>query len=93
MYNGVRVVYDPFKNRINREKHGIDFSEIELVFVDPMAWTAEDRAHTEPRWQTIGMDGRGRVLVVAYTWRAGLIRVISARRASPGERKRYEENA
>jgi len=31
------------------------------------------------------------VLVVAYTWRAGVIRIISARRASPGERQRYEE--
>ncbi|MGH8172206.1 MAG: BrnT family toxin [Rhodanobacteraceae bacterium] len=79
------------KNRINREKHGIDFSEIETVFVDPWAWTAEDRIHEEPRWQTIGMDGRERVLVVAYTWRAGVIRIISARRASPGERQRYEE--
>jgi len=91
MYNRPRIEYDPFKNRLNREKHGIDFSDVDGVFDDPTAWTAEDCAHAEQRWKTIGMDNRGRVVVVAYTWRGAVIRLISARRASIGERSRYEE--
>ena len=91
MYNRPRIEYDPFKNRLNREKHGIAFSELETVFVDERAITIEDTGHAEQRWLTLGSDAAGRVLVVAYTWRGQMIRIISARRASCAERRRYEE--
>ena len=91
MYNRPRIEFDPLKNRINREKHGVDFSDIENVFTDPLALTVEDRGHAEQRWITLGMDALGRLLVVVYTWRSHVIRVVSARRASGGERLRYEE--
>lgn len=91
MYNKNRIEYDALKNRINREKHGVVFSDVENVFTDPLALTTEDRENTEQRWITLGMDGLGRIVVVVYTWRGHVIRIISARRASCSERRRYEE--
>ncbi len=45
----------------------------------------------EQRFATVGMDAIGRVLVVVYTHRGEDIRLISARTATKGERKSYEE--
>ena len=42
---------------------------------------------------TIGVDGMGRMLVVAYTWRGERVRIISARLATPREREQYQENS
>ena len=42
------------------------------------------------RFATVGMDALGRILVVVYTWRGERVRLISARPATPAERKRYE---
>ena len=44
----------------------------------------------EDRWVTLGMDALGRVLVVAYTWRDGEPRLISAHKANRSERRQYE---
>jgi uncharacterized DUF497 family protein len=44
----------------------------------------------EQRFGTVGMDALGRILVVVYTWRGERVRLISARPATPAERKRYE---
>jgi uncharacterized DUF497 family protein len=46
----------------------------------------------EERWITLGLDAPGRVLVVVYTWRGERVRLISARHATPRERRRYEES-
>ena len=57
-----------------------------------MALTGEDeRAEGEQRFVSIGMDALSRFLVVVYTCRGDNIRLISARRATSKERKRYEE--
>nr|WP_084111440.1 BrnT family toxin [Gloeomargarita lithophora] len=50
-----------------------------------------DERFDEERFITIGVDGFGRVLVVAYTMRSDDIRVISARQATRQERQQYEE--
>jgi uncharacterized DUF497 family protein len=39
----------------------------------------------------MGQDALGRVLVVVYTWRGESVRLISARKATPREHRRYEE--
>lgn len=91
-YRSRRIEFDPVKNRLNRARHGIDLGDAEPVFFDPDAITIEDADHDEHRWVTVGADAFGRVLVVAYTWRGDRIRMISARRASPGERRQYEAN-
>ncbi len=85
------IEFDPNKNKINIRTHGISLADVEGVFYDPMAVTIEDRDHDEQRLVTIGMDALGRVLAVCYTWtEAATIRVISARKAEPHERKAYE---
>jgi uncharacterized DUF497 family protein len=87
----MRVEFDPVKNRANIRKHGIDLVDVDEVFYDPCAATMEDRDHKEARFVTLGMDGFGRLLVVCYVYRGeATIRVISARKAEPHERKSYE---
>ena len=87
----VDIQFDPAKNSANVRKHGIDLSDVDQVFYDAYAVTIEDQAHNEQRFLTLGMDGFGRLLVVCYTHRGeATIRVISARKAEPHERKAYE---
>ena len=88
----MRAVWDPEKAAINLAKHGVRFSDAELVLYDPLAVTVEDEAaEGEQRLVTIGMDAAGRVLVVLYTFRADDVRLISARQATRRERRVYEE--
>ena len=82
--------WDPTKGRLNREKHGVDFSDAVSVFEDVNALTIEDYDHDEERFVTLGMDCFGRILVVVYTWRDETIRLISARKANKTERAQYE---
>lgn len=87
----MRITYDPNKNRINRRKHGVDLADVEGVLFDELALTLEDADHEEERFVSIGRDSLGRVLVVAYHYRSeDEIRIISARRAEPHERRTYE---
>jgi len=83
--------WDPRKARVNRRKHGIDFADATAVFEDEQALTVRDEisAVDEPRFLTLGRDALARLLVVTYTWRGERIRVISARRATVGERRQY----
>jgi len=61
------------------------------VFEDENAITIQDEHEREDRFITIGMDFLSRVLVVVYTFRDIVIRIISARKATARERKMYEE--
>ena len=83
--------WDPRKAGVNRRRHGIDFADATAVFEDERALTVPDAitAVDETRVLTLGRDAMGRVLVVAYTSRGDRIRLISARRATPGERRQY----
>ena len=86
------IVWDPVKAGINLEKHGIRFSDAEIVLFDPHALTQEDKdAVHEQRFVTMGMDAIGRVLIVVYTYRGEDIRLISARSATKRERESYEK--
>lgn len=86
----MRFAWDPDKAASNLEKHGVEFADAVAVFEDPLAITVEDDDFDEERHITIGMDAFGRVLVVVYTWRGEVIRIISARLATRPERKHYE---
>ena len=85
------VEWDELKARANSRKHGVDFADAAFVFEDERALTVEDDeiAHEE-RFVTVGSDPLGRVLVVVYTWRGDLVRLISARRATSRERQAYD---
>ena len=81
------------KARTNLRKHKVTFEEAATVLSDPMSATGADPDHsiTEDRYITFGVSERGRLLVIAYTEEGETIRIISARVASKGERKIYEE--
>ena len=84
--------WDSAKALENEKKHGIRFTDVDQVFYDPYAITTEDYSSDgEQRLLTLGTDGFDRVLVVSYAHRSGDIRIISARKAAPGEVKIYEE--
>ncbi len=84
--------WDAAKDESNRQKHGIGFIEAMTVFGDPLEVTIPDPDHSgvEARFLSIGRSGEGRLLVVAYTEREERIRIISAREATPKERKQHE---
>ena len=97
MYVATRFAWDERKNRVNRQKHRFGFETAKLVFDDPRAIAIQDRdANGEQRWQTIGLVGNS-VIVVAHTVEEEdgdeIIRIISARKATPSERRLYEEEA
>ena len=77
------------KERLNVEKHGIDLETVRRVFDDPFRIEQYDVEHSglEDRWQTLGMAGE--VLLVVYTERGKIVRVITAREATPEERRIY----
>lgn len=89
-----RYEWDEKKNSGNRVKHGVSFPVAAQVFLDPNAIEIQDRqVDGERRWQTIGFAGA--ILTVAHTVRDEegdeVIRIISARKATPAERRIYEE--
>lgn len=73
--------------------HEVSFEEATTVFFDPMSLTVIDTAHSnhEVRYIDIGTSAAGRVLVIVYTERSEIIRIISARAANSEERRSYEE--
>lgn len=85
--------WDVNKAVTNLKKHGVSFDEAATVFLDSLAVTGRDPDHSvgESRFITFGSSSLGRLLAVAHTYRAGLIRIISARRVTRSERKLYEE--
>jgi hypothetical protein len=89
----VQVEWDPRKARLNARKHGVALADAVAVLEDETALTMRDPfPEDEERWITLGLDAFGRVLVVVYTWRGERLRLISARNATPRERRRYEES-
>jgi hypothetical protein len=82
----------PAKAESNLRKHGVSFAEATKVFADPLSTTTEDPQHSdsEDRFLTLGMSYRNRLVVVAHTDRGDSIRIISARKALPHEKRDYE---
>ena len=88
----MKVVWDVKKAAVNVQNHGIEFSHAATVLDDPMAVTIEDTRHGEQRFVTVGSDLLDRILVVVYAYSGEEeIRLISARKATPKERRVYEE--
>jgi uncharacterized DUF497 family protein len=80
---------------VGRGKHGASFQEAQTVFLDPLARIFDDELHSvnELREIIVGHSSDGRLLLVSFTEREiGLVRMISARRATKRERSDYEEN-
>jgi uncharacterized protein len=94
----IEFTWNPAKAASNKLKHGISFTDAASVFLDPVRVTEiEDAFHDEHRWKTIGKTDEGDVLVLVVhsDWEEDdmeIVRIISARLATPAERKKYEQN-
>jgi len=84
--------FDPRKNAANIAKHGVSLADGDGVLLDPLGISVEDDTDVgESRSITIGMNAFGTLMVVVWTSRPHDVRIISVRKATPKERRRYEE--
>lgn len=94
--NFVRFEWDAGKDSINQKKHGLSFSNVLSVFMDPNVLNMYDDAHSgleEDRWISIGRTDKGIVCLVCHTYVSKddvqSIRIISARKADKDEERQY----
>jgi len=93
----LRFAWDEAKNRSNQRKHRVSFETAALVFDDLRHISRLDRdVEGELRWHTIGMIKNMQVVLVAHTISESdneeeVIRIISARKATPQERRIYAQ--
>lgn len=89
----MKFKWDAQKAALNLLNHRVSFEEAASVFGDPLAATVADPDHStdERRFITMGVTLAQRLLVVVHTERAEQTRIISARAATRGEKKKYEE--
>lgn len=84
--------WDDAKARANARKHKVTFEEAMTVFVDELAVPFEEGEHPD-RLVLVGESQLGRMVLVVFTERVadGIIRIISARRATKRERRAYAQ--
>lgn len=90
--------WDYQKAAHNLAKHGVSFKLAQEVWSDPLYVVLPDRVEDgEQRWHAIGMIGAIVILVVVHSYPEpddeGRVRIISARKATAHERKRYEQES
>ena len=85
--------WDQQKAQSNLVKHGIAFKEAQTVFDDPLYVDFYDPDHSqnENRYIIIGASSMGHILLVSYTERGNITRIISARKVTKQEFKAYQE--
>ncbi len=85
--------WDSDKDESNQQKHGISFETASRIFYDPFLITVQDNDNEEQRFKSIGSVNGIHVLMVIHTYRTDdgleVIRIISARKISKGEVKKY----
>jgi uncharacterized DUF497 family protein len=93
----LRWTWDPKKAALNSASHGLSFETAMLVFDDRLHASKPDQHPDGDRWQTIGLAGSVLLLVI-HTWPEiehdddeSVGRIVSARKATPHERRAYEE--
>ena len=89
----LRFEWDAAKAATNVKKHGVSFEDAQSVFADERARLIDDPVHSdgEDRFLLLGLCSSLRLLVVCHCYRAeeSVIRIISARKATKGERLYY----
>lgn len=83
------------KAATNFKKYGVSFEEAKTVFDNPLAVIFDDETHSfvnERREIIVGHSRENRLLLVSFTERSTIIRIISARLATRREREDYERN-
>ena len=86
--------WDEEKAAANLSKHGVSFDEAKTVFDDPLYvdFYDPDHSYDEHRYIIIGESQQDRLLIVSYTERGDVTRLMSAREVTPTEREAYEES-
>ena len=89
----MRYEWDETKRQENLSKHGVDFADAVGALEDPFGVTVDDpTAESEARFVTLGCGFSSRILYVVWTDRGpDVTRIVSARKASPGEARQYQE--
>ncbi len=94
--NDIRFDWDKDKAVANKRKHGVSFEEAVTIFYDENALEFHDPDHSEDedRFIMVGLSFKARTLVVSHCLResGSLIRIISARKATKQEARRYWED-
>jgi len=89
----LRFEWDESKSASNARKHGVTFEEARSVFVDERARLIDDPDHSQAkeRFVLLGLSSALRLLLVCHCYRSddGVIRIISARKATPKESRFY----
>ncbi|HYH85735.1 MAG TPA: BrnT family toxin [Pyrinomonadaceae bacterium] len=82
------------KAAANLAKHGVSFEEATTVFGDLLSETFDDPDHSseERRFIIIGTSEKGKMLIVSHTDDGEVVRIISAREPTRGEREFYEKS-
>ena len=90
----IEFEWDPTKAAANLKKHGVSFEEASTAFWDDHALVIDDPDHSldEERFVLLGLSSNVRLVTVVHCFRGedDVIRIISARRATPGEQTSYE---
>ena len=90
--------WDANKARSNLNMHKVGFEEAKTLFNDPFLLTFPDEHHSEheERYTSVGRSASGRILLVVHTEHGRddsvTVRLISCRKATPSERRTYEED-
>lgn len=89
------ITFDEAKRLANLEKHGFDFVGAVALFQGFHITTEDQRCeYGEQRFQTIGLYGGTVVVVmVIHTPRNGVDHIISIRKASRHEQRRYWQSS
>lgn len=90
--DGITFVWNADKASANPKKHsGVTFQQAAEAFFDPLLIVVDASRNDEARDAVIGLDKRWSLLFVVYVEREeDMIRIISARKATPQEREYYE---
>jgi hypothetical protein len=82
--------WDQDKNRSNLAKHGISFEEARRIFDGDHLSIEDEGPHDEIRERSYGLIRGVLLLCVVHTDRDGVTRIISARKATPNERRYFD---
>lgn len=84
--------WDENKNQLNQQKHGINFAEAKEIFFGTVFTSISEKIDYGEVWEiSIGKIQDILIVAVVHTDRNGKIRIISARKATPKERRKYDE--
>ena len=81
--------FDPRKSKSNLKKHGIDFDQAQMLWLDPDLLEIPAKTVDEPRFLVVGRIGEMHWSAV-ITYREENIRIISVRRSRDEEVELYE---